>query len=715
MTGQCLLDWAVLAMSFFNTILLLWLGLTVLLNAERRTWAIWLAVGGLSAAAAFLAIHTALYAYGLARISLGLSLGWSAGWMLVVVMPCSWYLVMLWYAGYWEDAASDLHRRQRPWLGLVVLGAVGLLGLLLFANPFPAYERIVAYEMGGSDLGRIPVAGLAYPLYILLCIALATDVLLRPAPSGRIMGDLARRRARPWLIAATLALLAISGLVAWVVAWLLLYSNQDTPSDLLRLATTVAWFDLSISAVLSAAILLLGQAVVSYEIFTGQTLPRRGLRRQWQSVVVLAAGFGLLAAGIVVGGIRPVTGLLAAGGLVALFLALLGWRSFDERERYIEHLRPLVASPGLYEHLLGGRPPAVDVAAALGALSADVLGARVAYLAPLGPLAPLAGPLASRPEQLGSLPSLRSLAAGFDSPETLCLPLDPAAYGGASWAVPLWSGRELVGVLLLGDKVDGGLYTQEEIEIARASGERLLDTQATAELARRLLALQRQRLAESRLHDWGARRTLHDEILPRLHAAILDLSAGQGAAAGAGSAVALLAETHRRLSDLLRELPPEPAPALGRLGLFGALREVTEGELAGAFDAVSWHVDPQAEERAAGIPLWAAEVLYYAAREVLRNAARYGRGDEAGRPLHIRIGAAWRDGLEVRIEDDGVGLEAARPAGHPCPATGSSGQGLALHSTMMAVIGGSLAVESLADAYTRVSLRLPQEAWPQDV
>ena len=36
MTGEPLLDWAIMAVSLFNTVLLLWLGLTVLLNAERR-------------------------------------------------------------------------------------------------------------------------------------------------------------------------------------------------------------------------------------------------------------------------------------------------------------------------------------------------------------------------------------------------------------------------------------------------------------------------------------------------------------------------------------------------------------------------------------------------------------------------------------------------------------------------------------------------------
>ncbi len=46
MTGIFWLDWAALAVSLHNTILLLWLGLTVLFNADRRTWGIWLAGGG---------------------------------------------------------------------------------------------------------------------------------------------------------------------------------------------------------------------------------------------------------------------------------------------------------------------------------------------------------------------------------------------------------------------------------------------------------------------------------------------------------------------------------------------------------------------------------------------------------------------------------------------------------------------------------------------
>ena len=71
----------------------------------------------------------------------------------------------------------------------------------------------------------------------------------------------------------------------------------------------------------------------------------------------------------------------------------------------------------------------------------------------------------------------------------------------------------------------------------------------------------------------------------------------------------------------------------------------------------------------------------------------------------------WHEGLEIVVEDDGAGIEGgnrtlAGSTNGSGPQSGS-GQGLALHSTMMAVVGGSLGVESAPGEYTRVSLSLP--------
>ena len=176
----------------------------------------------------------------------------------------------------------------------------------------------------------------------------------------------------------------------------------------------------------------------------------------------------------------------------------------------------------------------------------------------------------------------------FTSAESPGLPLDPERYGGTIWAAPLWSERGLTGVLLLGEKSDGGFYSLEEIEIARASGERLADIQASAEMARRLIALQRQRLAESQVMDQQTRRVLHDDVLPRLHAAMLELSGSQP-------------DTSHTVESLAAGPPPggrpaaracraAAAPQVGRLGVFAALREVLDVELKDAFDEVGWDV-----------------------------------------------------------------------------------------------------------------------------
>jgi signal transduction histidine kinase len=273
-----------------------------------------------------------------------------------------------------------------------------------------------------------------------------------------------------------------------------------------------------------------------------------------------------------------------------------------------------------------------------------------------------------------------------------------------AWAVPLWRESALIGVLLLGPKRGGGLYTQEAIEIARSSGERLLDLQTSGELARRLMAIQRRRMVESQVVDRRARRVLHDDVLPLLHTALLHLGRPDLDDEGREEIVALLGSAHGGISDLLRQMPTGAAPEIGRLGLLQALRNGVEDELGQAFDQVRWQVAPEAGEALKRLPPLTAEVVFYAAREAIRNAARYGRG-ESGQALTLSVTAAVTatGRLQLAVADDGVGISAAGGNGS------GSGHGLTLHSTMMAVVGGELAVESERAGGTRVTLTLPLE------
>jgi signal transduction histidine kinase len=73
--------------------------------------------------------------------------------------------------------------------------------------------------------------------------------------------------------------------------------------------------------------------------------------------------------------------------------------------------------------------------------------------------------------------------------------------------------------------------------------------------------------------------------------------------------------------------------------------------------------------------------------------------------LQLQVSVLWREGLKIVIEDDGVGVDGTQALSR------GAGQGLALHSTMMAVVGGTLTIESAPGAYTRVSLTLPEGMW----
>jgi signal transduction histidine kinase len=716
MSGQLLLDGSALAISLLNVVLMTWLGLTVLFNAERRDWGVFLSAGGLLTGAAFFISHSIVLSQGASALVMRFRFWWLAGWLPLIAAPYAWYLLMAWYSGYWDPRRRDLEagqpgfrRRHRPWLWVSGLYAAGLVGLLLLANPLPSVSGDVTIQVERLPLlAGVPLMILAYPPFILICIGLSLQALLRPAPSRRMLGDMARRRARPWLVGVAGVLLLISLLVGAIFFWLIQTGrNITTISELFfSLSTPLSILDLALTSLLLVVVLLLGQAIVSYEIFTGKTLPRRGFLRQWRNVALLGAAFSLLAAYGIVAETPAIYPALASLLLVAGSYALFNWRSYGERQENIRSMRPFTASQRLLDNFLTPlvQRPDLELASSFQTLCRDLMGAKKASLLPLGSLAALGVPALHYP-QTGRIETGDGarLATHFSSPVTNGLPLDPEIENGFIWAAPLWSERGLIGLLLLGEKQDGSVYAQEEIEIIRASAERLADILASAEIARRLVALQRQRMAESSLLDRRARRTLHDEILPRLHTALLQL--GSLPPAQVQESLDTLSQVHRQISDLLRDLPKAAPPELERLGLIGALQRVTSQELANNFDDVTWQVDPHAEQRARNLPGIPAEVLYYAAREAIRNAARHARrtsGDAQG--LHLTAVVDWAEGLQIQIEDNGVGMPL------PASATPGNGQGLALHSTMMAIIHGSLALESAPGQYTRVKLWLPEAA-----
>jgi len=622
---------------------------------------------------------------------------WPLGWFIGLALPLAWYVVMLWHAGFWESRQAPVRRMHR-----YALAGVLLLGAVVFWRAAMAYRYPPAWTghdflPGLGPLESIPLLVGLYALFIVSCIGLSMHALSHPAPSERVMGDLAYRRSRPWLLATSVGLLLASLVLGGIMLALATHPPRQAESGVPLLAV---WGLLIVSSLILVSVMLLGQAVVAYEIFTGKTLPRGGLRQHWLWAVALALGYGIIVGRTISMGQLSGLGLPMVTLLLAVLFALHNWRLHRERDRYTEHLRPFVTGPRVYDALLRQETPSIDAAAPFEALCERVLDTQRAYLVPLGPLAALAGPPLSHPRGAPP-PDVADLVGRCASPEQGVVPVDPARCGGASWAVPLWSERGLTGILLLGGKAGDGLYTREEIGIARAAAERLIDTVACARMAQRLMALQRQWLSDSRTGSRQTRRVLHDEILPRLHALMLQLSASADPRARA--AIGELADQHRRISDLLQDLAASGASEVATYGLVTALRRALTDEFAGPSISLEWSAEPAAEEQAQSLPPSLAEVLFHAAREAARNAAQHARGGEENRTLSLKVTVAWSSGLEIAIEDDGIGPHGAAEA--------ETGHGVAIHSTLMAVAGGSWVTEHPPGGGTRVTLALPRTAW----
>ncbi len=122
--------------------------------------------------------------------------------MPVIIAPYAWYVVILWYAGFWNTLESRLRRRHRLWFSLISALVAFLVLLVIFGNPLPSYLDTVYLDFSGTPaVGGIPILFILFPPLMIACVVLSIDALRRPEPPHRLMGDLARQRSRPWLMA----------------------------------------------------------------------------------------------------------------------------------------------------------------------------------------------------------------------------------------------------------------------------------------------------------------------------------------------------------------------------------------------------------------------------------------------------------------------------------------------------------------------------------
>jgi signal transduction histidine kinase len=284
------------------------------------------------------------------------------------------------------------------------------------------------------------------------------------------------------------------------------------------------------------------------------------------------------------------------------------------------------------------------------------------------------------------------------------------------WVLPIYDDLGLVAKLYLGPRQDGAVFTNEDMELAHACGQRILDTLRDHEAMLAVAGLLRRRIVDVKLLGAQQRRVLHDEILPHMHLALLKLETLRNVVRttekcsssetdrALDDVIGAISDAHRRLAAMMRTTTTGTPHRLERDGLMHAIHTMIEHDFLQAFDEVRWNVSEETAQRIDEIvPPAIAELLFAAVQEALRNAARHGRGSDVHRRLGLTLSASCHPSLEVIVADDGVGIMAASST------TTGTGGGLLTHSALLAVAGGNLTVKSLPEGGVMVRIFLPAE------
>ena len=255
---------------------------------------------------------------------------------------------------------------------------------------------------------------------------------------------------------------------------------------------------------------------------------------------------------------------------------------------------------------------------------------------------------------------------------------------------PLSYRGETVGKLMVGPRIGERSLSAADRrlleDLARQAGAAAYSVRLTAELQR-----SRERLVTLREEERRrVRRDLHDGLGPALAGVMLKINTARRLLDPQSPADPVLVEARADMQAsiagirrLVYDLRP---PALDELGLLGALREgVVEFEGDGRHVVIT-SVDPLPP-----LPAAVDVAAYRIVQEALTNVVRHAQAHLCTVQLTVR------DGLDVEVTDDGVGLPGARHIG----------VGLTSMRERAAELGGTCSVEPAPGGGTRVRAHLP--------
>ena len=765
-----------LALSIFNLVSFLWLACTVWLNGDRHSLIARVGAVGLSLSALFFYVHALLISTPLTQTSglLTSEFLWHLIWLPALGVPYIWFMIGLHYAALMND--SWRRRRPLLLACSAALGLLVLLLLFFNSSTFSfaGTLRLLAYseilESSGSQALSSPVLlPIAFLCYVTFC---AISLWFTPSRVGRLLrvlwhactgrlqntsllkalGDafwddriplealeephLSWNLARPGLLLAALLMVGLTTtlgvLGVWsMVGWREQPSVHIAPVPLTTIPLNLMLLDIFATGLVALIILLIGYSIVRHGILVERPLARQGFFEQWRGIVIVSTtvaifiAFFVLVTGSKLGGLLLITCL--ATGAYALFT----WSSYTAHDRYIALLGPFLRSTSvrhwlntdlqkteqgmedLFFHLCND---VLEVQCARLIVLTGTVKRSFAYrwpvdneqnsseelmLAPRKKWLPAASPAHpySNREMISDANAYR-ISVSWQGLPIIC------------WVLPIYDEFGLVARLYLGPRQDRAGFTDEDMDLAHACGQRILDTLRDHEAMLTVASLLKRRVVDVKLLGAQQRRVLHDEILPQMHLALLRLETlrpciqgdSTQAEAALDETVEIISQAHRRLAAMMRATTTSAPHRLERDGMMHAIHTMIAQDFQQAFDEVEWDVSEETAYRIDEIvPPAIAELIFAAVQEALRNAARHARGSDVHRHLRLTLRATCNPHLEIIVADDGVGIVSASSS------TTGTGGGLLTHSALLAIAGGSLTVKSAPDEGVTVRILLPAE------
>ncbi|HVB26093.1 MAG TPA: ATP-binding protein [Ktedonobacteraceae bacterium] len=568
--------------------------------------------------------------------------------------------------------------------------------------------------------------------------------------------------ARPWLFLAAIlmvgltTILGILGILS-LINWIEFERGEVVhivPQTLTAIPFNLLVLDIIANTAVAFIILIIGYSITRHGILIERPLARRGFFEQWRGIVIVATTVAIFIALLVDLTHSYLGGMLLITSLATIAYALFTWSSYTAHDRYIAMLGPFMHSTNI-RHWLNTDQQKTEqgLEDLFFHLCQDVLAVQCARMIVL--TGPVRRSFSYRWPDASQIEGERNVLRAKQRPPRNKQNKTPdgenraptrirMTIGGQAmicWVLPIYDELGLVAMLYLGPREDGGVFTDEDMDLAHACGQRILDTLGDHEAMQAVAGLLRRRIVDVKLLGAQQRRVLHDDILPQMHLALLQLETlrskvnqhtpvpatprpreqdrqiGQsdseekinaGLEPTLDEVVKMITDAHRRLAAMMRATAPGAPHRLERDGLMPAIHTMLNQDFQQAFDEIEWDVS---EETANCIdevtPPAIAELIFAAVQEALRNSARHARGADVHRRLKLTLKATCGREypfLEVIVADDGVGIISASSS------TTGTGGGLLTHSALLAIAGGSLTIKSAPGEGVTVRILLPVEA-----